>query len=86
MNGRINVGSEGKTHKDSKRKSIIETVMDILVGYVIATGLNFVILPIYATEISNNDYLGMMQIGVWYMVVAMVRKYAFRRMFERLRK
>ena len=60
--------------------------MDILVGYVIATGLNFVILPIYATEISNNDYLGMMQIGVWYMIVAMVRKYAFRRMFERLRK
>jgi len=89
MNGKINVGSQGKTHtssiKDSKKKSILETAMDIIVGYIIATGLNFIILPMYATEISNSDFIGMMQIGVWYMIVAIIRKYAFRRLFERFR-
>ena len=71
--------------KDSKKKSLLETIVDIIIGYVISTGLNFIILPFYATEISNSDFIGMMQIGVWYMVVAIVRKYAFRRLFERFR-
>lgn len=79
------MGSHGKTHRDSKKKSILETVLDITIGFVISTGLNFVILPMYAVEIANSDFVGMLQIGVWYMVVAIVRKYAFRRLFERFR-
>lgn len=85
MNGKINVGSHGKTHHDSKKKSMFETIIDITIGFVISTGLNFIILPIYSTEISNMDYLGMMQIGVWYTIVALFRRYAIRRLFERMR-
>ena len=70
---------------DSRKKSLLETITDISIGFVISTGLNFIILPIYATEIANSDFIGMMQIGVWYMLVAIVRKYAFRRLFERFR-
>ena len=84
MNGKINVGSQGKTH-DSKKKSMLETVLDITIGFVISTGLNFIILPIYAVEIANSDFAGMMQIGVWYMIVAIIRRYTFRRLFERFR-
>jgi hypothetical protein len=72
--------------KDSKKKSLLETIVDIIIGYVISTGLNFIILPFYATEISNSDFVGMMQIGVWYMIVAIIRKYIFRRLFERFRR
>lgn len=70
---------------DSKKKSLLEVFIDILIGYAISTGLNFIILPFYATEISNSDFIGMLQIGVWYMIVSLIRKYAFRRLFEKFR-
>ena len=47
--------------KDSRRKSALEVAFDVALGMVIATALNYIVLPHYIDVIQSGDILGMLQ-------------------------
>ena len=71
--------------QDSKKKSIIESLTDIVIGFVMYLPINFFILPMFAGEIANQEIMGFLQITAIFTLVAFVRKYAIRRWFSQMR-
>ena len=71
---------------DSRKRSLIETMGDIAIGFMINFTLNLFILPPYADGIARSDTWTLLQIGLWFTIVALVRRYAVRRLFENLKK
>ena len=71
--------------QDSKKKSIIESLTDIVIGFVMYLPINFFILPMFAEEITNQEIIGFLQITAIFTLVAFVRKYAIRRWFSQMR-
>ena len=69
--------------KDSRKRSALEVAFDVVVGMVIATVLNYTVLPHYIDTIQSGDPLGMLSISVWYVAVSFIRKYCLRRWFIR---
>lgn len=69
---------------DSKLKSLTESLVNIVPGFVLAYFSNLYILPLFSEGISNSDELTMLQIGFWYTLISILRSYLFRRLFERL--
>ena len=67
---------------DSKKKSFVECLMDILIGFVMYLPINFCILPMFADQIANQEIIGFLQITAIFTLVALVRKYAIRRWFS----
>ena len=72
--------------RDSKKKSMIETVIDVLIGFVMYLPINFLILPLFAEQISSYDILGFFQLSAIFTAIALVRKYTIRRWFENLKQ
>ncbi len=72
--------------RDSKKRSMIETVIDVLIGFVMYLPINFLILPLFAEQISSYDILGFFQLSAIFTVIALVRKYTIRRWFENLKQ
>ncbi len=71
--------------QDSKKKSIIESLTDIVIGFVMYLPINFFILPMFAGEIANQEIVGFLQITAIFTLVAFVRKYAIRRWFSKMK-
>jgi len=71
---------------DSRKKSLCEAGSDIAIGFAINFSINYTILPHYAVEIGNQDIGALLQIGLWFTIVALLRKYVVRRIFENMRK
>ena len=71
---------------DSKRKSIVETIVDIVIGFLLFLPVNFFVLPLFIDQIASQDILGVLSISFIYMSIALLRKYTLRRWFERMRK
>ena len=71
--------------QDSKKKSIIESITDIVIGFVMYLPINFFILPMFAGEIANQEIVGFLQITAIFTLVAFVRKYAIRRWFSKMK-
>jgi len=71
-----------KPNQDSKKKSFIECMTDIVIGFVMYLPINFFILPIFADQIANQEIIGFLQITAIFTLVALVRKYAIRRWFS----
>ena len=67
--------------QDSKKKSIIESLVDIIVGFTMYLPINFFVLPMFAGEIANQELMGFLQITAIFTMVAFVRKYTIRRWF-----
>ena len=70
--------------QDSKKKSIIESLTDIVIGFVMYLPINFFILPMFAGEIANQEIVGFLQITAIFTLVAFVRKYTIRRWFSKM--
>ena len=70
--------------QDSKKKSIIESITDIVIGFLMYLPINFFILPMFAGEIANQEIMGFLQITAIFTLVAFVRKYAIRRWFSKM--
>jgi len=70
--------------QDSKKKSIIESLTDIVIGFLMYLPINFFILPMFAGEIANQEIVGFLQITAIFTLVAFVRKYTIRRWFSKL--
>lgn len=71
--------------KDTRKKSMLETLIDVSLGLIISTALNFTVLPMYVDGIVSSDWGTMIQISMWYTVFAITRRYGTRRLFERFR-
>ena len=72
-------------NQDSKKKSIIESLVDIVVGFAMYLPINFFVLPMFAGDIANQDLVGFLQITAIFTLVAFVRKYTIRRWFSTMK-
>ena len=72
--------------RDSKKRSMIEPAIDVAIGFVMYLPINFLILPLFAEQISSYDILGFFQLSAIFTAIALVRKYTIRRWFENLKQ
>ena len=70
---------------DSKKKSIVESVTDIIIGFAMYIPINFFILPMFAADIANQELMGFLQITAIFTMVAFVRKDTIRSWFSKMR-
>jgi len=62
--------------------SLIETVTNVVVGYGLAVITQIVAFPWFGLQLSLGDNLA---IGAVFVGISLIRSYALRRLFERLR-
>ncbi len=70
---------------DSKTKSLVETSLDIFLGFMMFLPVNYFVLPLFAEQIADHSLLTAIQIGVMFSAVSLIRKFTLRRWFERMR-
>ena len=73
------------TSADSKTKSLVETFLDIFLGFLMFLPVNYFVLPLFAETIAAHSLLTAIQIGVIFSTISLVRKFVLRRWFERMR-
>ena len=71
-----------KIEIDSKKKSALETVADVVLGFLIFLPVNYFVLPIFVDQIAEYSIIGMLTISAIFTSISLVRKYAIRRWFE----
>lgn len=65
--------------KDSKKKSLVEAIFNIVVGFTINFGMNMLLLPLmFGIPFSWG---GFFNLGLLYTGVSLARSYMLRRMF-----
>ena len=70
---------------DSVKKSLTETLLDIFLGFVMFLPVNYFVLPLFVESIQDYSILTSIQIGVMFTTISLIRKFAIRRWFERMR-
>jgi len=70
---------------DSKTKSLVETSLDIFLGFMMFLPVNYFVLPLFAGPIADHSLLTAIQIGVMFSAISLVRKFVIRRWFEKMR-
>ena len=73
------------TSTDSKTKSLVETSLDIFLGFLMFLPVNYFVLPLFAEQIADHSLLTAIQVGVIFSTISLVRKFVLRRWFERMR-
>ena len=71
-----------KIEVDSRKKSAIETVIDVILGFMIFVPVNYLVLPLFVEQIAEYNLVGMLTISAIFTSISLVRKYAIRRWFE----
>ena len=71
--------------KDSKKKSFVEALFDVIVGFLLYLPVNFFVLPYFTHGINDYNVITMLSISLMYTSIALVRKYAIRRWFISLK-
>lgn len=66
------------TGKQTRAHSIIETVIDTVIGYAIAVASQIIIFPLFDMIVTFWEHF---QMGLLFMVVAITRSYIVRRLF-----
>lgn len=64
----------------SKKRSFIEAVTNVLIGYLVAVISNIIVLPLFGYQVSLFDGFA---IGVVFTVISLIRSYVIRRLFNR---
>lgn len=64
----------------TKLESAIEVVVNVLIGYVVATASQIMIFPLFGVFLPLSDNL---LIGAYFTVISIVRGYVVRRFFNR---
>ena len=71
---------------DSKTKSLVETSLDIFLGFLMFLPINYFVLPLFAEMIAEHSILAAIQIGIIFSGISLVRKFTIRRWFENMRQ
>ena len=66
--------------KQSKAKSLIETITQITIGYLINVGMYLIILPLFGFDVTVSQSF---QVSAMFTLVSLVRLYVIRRVFNR---
>jgi hypothetical protein len=66
----------------SRRLSLLEAMINVVVGYVLAVLTQLIVFPWFGLTASLQDNLA---IGAAFVGVSLIRSYALRRVFERWR-
>ncbi len=74
-----------KCAPDSVKKSLTETLLDIFLGFVMFLPVNYFVLPLFVESIQDYSIITSIQIGVMFTTISLIRKFAIRRWFERMR-
>jgi hypothetical protein len=64
----------------SKTHSMIESCVNVAVGYVVALLSQIAIFPLFGIHATIKDNL---MIGLWFTIVSIARSYILRRVFTR---
>ena len=64
----------------TKTQSLIESGINILIGYLVALASQLVVFPQFGINIPLTDNL---LIGFWFTVISLIRGYAVRRYFNK---
>jgi hypothetical protein len=64
----------------TKRQSMVESIVQQLTGYLVGLGTQYVVFPFYGMEI---DLITNLQIGAIFAIVSTVRSYVLRRVFNK---
>ncbi len=67
----------------SRRMSLVEAIINTVVGYLLAVGIQLLAFPVFELEVSLADNLA---IGALFTAVSIARSYTLRRLFERGRR
>ena len=70
---------------DSRKKSLVETLLDIFLGFLMFLPVNYFVLPLFAEMIAEHSLLAAIQIGIIFSAISLIRKFALRRWFEKMR-
>ena len=73
------------TSTDSRKKSLVETSLDIFLGFLMFLPVNYFVLPLLAGPIAEYNILTAIQIGIMFSTISLIRKFTLRRWFERMR-
>ena len=68
--------------KQSRLMSLVESLVNVLVGYGVAVVTQILVFPLFGLAVTVTENL---LIGLIFTVVSIVRSYALRRGFEALR-
>ena len=74
-----------KATADTKTKSLVETSLDIFLGFLMFLPVNYFVLPLFAEQIADHSLLTAIQVGVIFSTISLVRKFVIRRWFEKMR-
>jgi hypothetical protein len=66
----------------SRTMSLVEAVANVVVGYGLAVATQVLVFPMFQLQVSIGETL---VIGLIFTIVSIVRSYALRRFFERVR-
>ena len=64
----------------TKLQSLIESITNVVIGYIVAVISNAAILPLFGVNLAFSDN---MLIGVWFTVISVIRGYFVRRWFNK---
>lgn len=64
----------------TKFHSFLESIVNVLIGYVVAVASQVLIFPLFGIHIPLSDNL---LIGLFFTIVSIVRSYVLRRVFNR---
>ena len=65
----------------TRRHSLLESCVNVVIGYLVAVGSQTVILPLFGIRIGLGESAEM---ALWFTAISIVRSYALRRFFNRL--
>lgn len=65
----------------SKIGSLVESLINILIGFGIALGSQILIFPMYGVNIPLHDNV---MITLWFTLISIARSYSLRRLFNRI--
>jgi len=63
----------------SRRGSFVESLVNVLIGYLVAVGSQVIIFPLFGLHIPLRDNFIM---GLWFTVISILRSYSLRRFFN----
>ena len=64
----------------SKQRSALESVTNVLVGFLVAVGANLIVLPAFGYNVTVYDSFA---IGWLFTLISLIRSYILRRLFNR---
>lgn len=63
----------------TKTQSLIESIINILIGYTVAILSQLIVFPMFDIEVPLSDNL---MIGLWFTAISLARSYLVRRWFN----